>query len=122
MKYFWIGIVILVLLLWLCIGVNATLAAYTAQVREQLAPAIEAAQQQEYTLAAQRAKKAADAWQTHLHFYASVLCHDETDEITAGFAELEVVEDAEFLQTAAMLLARLEHISEMDLPLLHNVL
>lgn len=122
MKYFWLGLTILAVLLLVCIGVNAILGGYTAQVREDLMAAIEAAEQKNYPEAADCAKKAADAWDTHLHFYASVLCHDETDEITAGFAELQVVEEAEFLQTASMLAARLDHISEMDLPLLHNIL
>lgn len=122
MKYLWIGVVILALLLIVCLSVNAILGNYTQQVEALLARAIEAAQKEQYGTAADCAKKAADAWQTHLHFYASVLCHDETDEITAGFAELQVVEDAEFLQTAAMLLSRLQHISELDLPLLHNIL
>lgn len=122
MKYLWFGAVLLVALLTLCISVNVTLGQYTAEANTALADALAAAQTENYGLAAQHAKKAADAWNTHLHFFASVLCHDETDEITAGFAELSVVEDAEFLQTAAMLLARLEHIAEMDLPLLHNIL
>lgn len=122
MKYFWTGVVLLAVLLALCIGVNSVLKEYTQTVKDALAGALDAAGRGDYSAAAESAKKAADAWNTHLHFYASVLCHDETDEITAGFAELLVVEDAEFLQTASMLSARLAHISEMDLPLLHNIL
>lgn len=122
MKYLWIGVVILAVVLVLCICVNSVLNGYTAQVQGDLTAAMDAARSGNYKNAAERAKKAADAWETHLHFYASVLCHDETDEITAGFAELQVVEEAEFLQTASMLESRLTHISEMDLPLLHNIL
>lgn len=122
MKYFWTGIVILAVLLAVCIGVNSALKKDTAAVRDLLDSSLDAAGRGDYASAVKCAKKAADAWNTHLPFYASVLCHDETDEITAGFAELLVVEDAEFLQTASMLSARLTHISEMDLPLLHNIL
>lgn len=122
MKYFWTGIVILAVLLAVCIGVNSVLNGYTSAVQDELDCAMDAARNGSYTKAVEHAKKAADAWETHLHFYASVLCHDETDEITAGFAELQVVEDTEFLQTAAMLAARLAHIAEMDLPLAHNIL
>lgn len=122
MKYFWIGVIILAVLLAICIGVNSVLNSYTSAVREELSFAMDAARDGSYAGAVDHAKKAADAWKSHLHFYASVLCHDETDEITAGFAELEVVEDTEFLQTASMLASRLEHIAEMDLPLAHNIL
>lgn len=122
MKYLWIGAAILVVLLVICISVNEMLTDATASVQRELQSANDLAAKKDYRSAAEHAKKAADEWDTHLHFFASVLCHDETDEITAGLAELQVVEEAEFLQTVSTLLARLEHISEMDRPLLHNIL
>ena len=122
MKYLWLGVALLTVLLILCVFMNSLLDHRTQQVQTLLQQAQDAAEAKNYLTAAEQAKKAADAWNMHLQFYASVLCHDETDEITAGFAELLVVEDAEFLQTAAMLSARLVHIAEMDLPLLHNIL
>lgn len=121
MKYLSIGIILLTVLLVLCIVVNSLLGSRTEEVQSFLQKALDEAKSKNYGQAARNAKKAADVWNEHLQFYASVLCHDETDEITAGFAELLVVEDAEFLQTASMLSARLAHIEEMDLPLLHNI-
>lgn len=122
MKYLWFGMVILAVLLVICFGINTLLTSYTTNVQHELNAAIEAAHLQDFTLASVYAKKASEAWNSHLHFYASVLCHDETDEITVSLAELQVIEDAEFLQSAAMLRSRLAHISEMNLPLLHNIL
>lgn len=122
MKYLWIGIAILAVLLVVCISVNEMLTEATEAVQSELQIAAQYGAEKDFTLAAAHAKKAADEWDTHLRFFASVLCHDETDEITAGLAELQVVEDAEFLQTVSTLLARLSHIAEMDRPLLHNIL
>lgn len=122
MKHLWIGIAILTVLFVLCISVNKTLAHTTNTVRTELQAAKQCAAVKDYGAASAHAKKAADEWNTHLRFFASVLCHDETDEITAALAQLQVVEKAEFLQTVSTLLARLSHIEEMDRPLLHNIL
>ncbi len=122
MKYLWIGAAILTVLLVVCLGVNEKMAETTQTVENELLRAKSYAAEQDFVHAADHAKKAADEWETHLPFFASVLCHDETDEITAGLAELQVVEDAEFLQSVSTLLARLTHIEEMDRPFLHNIL
>lgn len=122
MKYLWIGAAILAVLLVVCLCVNEKLAEATQAVEKELQSAESFAAAHDFDHAAEHAKKAADEWDTHLRFFASVLCHDETDEITAGLAELQVVEDAEFLQSVSTLLARLSHISEMDRPFLHNIL
>ncbi len=122
MKYLWIGVAILAILFIACLGVNEKLAETTQSVQKELETAQSFAAKYDYGHAAEHAKKAADEWSTHLPFFASVLCHDETDEITAGLAELQVVEDAEFLQSVSTLLARLTHIAEMDRPYLQNIL
>lgn len=122
MKYLWTGVAILAVLLAVCIGVNGMLAVATEAVQNELQIAKDYGTKHDYAAAADHAKKATDEWNAHLGFFASVLCHDETDEITAGLAELQVVEDAEFLQSISSLLARLSHIAEMDKPLLHNIL
>lgn len=126
MKYLYIGSGILALLLGICILTGCVLSGRTEAAAAVLQQALDASVADDAETAAEYAKAAADQWHGSLRFYSSFLCHDETDEITIGFAELMLCTgqqgQEEFQLHCASLLARLHHIAQMDLPLYHNIL
>lgn len=65
-------------------------------------------------------------WKKHEGFFGAVLRHDEIDSVIDSFAQLKayaVREDwDDYYGNCASLLARLEHISAKEYPLLQNVM
>ncbi len=122
MKYLYWGVAILALTLAVCVLSGLALNRRTDEVISPLTQAIEATEAGRATAAQGFAQQAHAQWQRHLNFFTSYLCHDETDEITIGFARLEQASEDEFAPTCNELLVRLQHISQMDLPLWANIL
>ncbi len=69
---------------------------------------------------------AAAQWDSCATVFGTVLQHDEVDNVVEEFARLEYFaktdDQEEFLSTCAALLAKLNHIREMELPTLKNIL
>lgn len=126
MKHVAIAVSILAVLLCLCILASAYVRNRTA---ETIAPVLRAqalAAQENYTAAAGEILQAKTIWHDAEAWLEILLPHDEADEasrVLATLYEYARVEDADdFSAASAELVFLLEHIRQMQLPTLQNIL
>lgn len=124
MKFFYIGGGILILLLAFSLLFGWIIGRHATEASELLSAAIEYMDSGSFDQARDKANAAAESWKTHSHFLSALIGHDELDEIAEGFSRLTaygVEEDRqEFRSQCQVLIFRLEHIAEMDLPFYYN--
>lgn len=126
MKHVAIAVSILAVLLCLCILASAYVRNRAA---ETIAPVLRAqalAAQENYTAAAGEILQAKTIWHDAEAWLEILLPHDEADEasrVLATLYEYARVEDADdFSAASAELVFLLEHIRQMQLPTLQNIL
>lgn len=126
MKHVAIAVSILAVLLCLCILASAYVRNRAA---ETIAPVLRAqalAAQKNYTAAAGEILQAETIWHDAEAWLEILLPHDEADEasrVLATLYEYARVEDADdFSAASAELVFLLEHIRQMQLPTLQNIL
>lgn len=126
MKHVAIAVSILAVLLCLCILASAYVRNRAA---ETIAPVLRAqalAAQENYTAAAVEILQAEAIWHDAEAWLEILLPHDEADEasrVLATLYEYARVEDADdFSAASAELVFLLEHIRQMQLPTLQNIL
>lgn len=126
MKHVAIAVSILAVLLCLCILASAYVRNRAA---ETIAPVLRAqalAAQENYTAAAGEILQAKTIWHDAEAWLEILLPHDEADEascVLASLYEYARVEDADdFSAASAELVFLLEHIRQMQLPTLQNIL
>lgn len=126
MKHVAIAVSILAVLLCLCILASAYVRNRAA---ETIAPVLRAqalAAQENYTAAAGEILQAEAIWHDAEAWLEILLPHDEADEasrVLASLYEYARVEDADdFSAASAELVFLLEHIRQMQLPTLQNIL
>lgn len=126
MKHVAIAVSILAVLLCLCILASAYVRNRAA---ETIAPVLRAqalAAQKNYTAAAGEILQAKTIWHDAEAWLEILLPHDEADEasrVLATLYEYARVEDADdFSAASAELVFLLEHIRQMQLPTLQNIL
>ncbi len=126
MKYFYIGLGVLAVLLALSIGSSALLCRSTQEPERLLRDADAALLADDFPAAAALAGRAARAFDRRRALLSSLLSHEELDEIAIGFSDLEVYaaegSREEFRARCKELQFRLRHIAEMDLPFYYNFL
>ncbi len=126
MKHVAIAVSILVVLLCLCVLASAYVRNRAA---ETIAPVLRAqalAAQENYTAAAGEILQAKTIWHDAEAWLEILLPHDEADEasrVLASLYEYARVEDTDdFSAASAELVFLLEHIRQMQLPTLQNIL
>lgn len=126
MKRGWVAVALLAALMGLAGWHMTALGSLTRELGETLTRAEAMAEQGDWAGAARMTQEASDRWDSN-HFYLhSTLEHDLTDDIAMGFAEtlefIECQEEGEYSAANARLIAKLELLGEMELPLLENLL
>ena len=126
MKCLFGSISLLLLLLLLCLLSTQQIAGTIDQTSVHLNAAISAQQAGLEDAAQDQIRAAEHIWRSKEAFFGTVLQHDEIDEVIIEFARLrsyaETEDQDDFLSNCNALLARLQHIQEMEYPLLQNIL
>ena len=126
MKHLWFGLGILVVLLALCIGSFFLLRRETADTLQFLTWAQAAAEGENMAAALSHSTAAQKAWERHEGFIDVIMSHEETDDIHREFSDLMVYAETgkreEFLSSCSKLLAMVEHLTQMERPILRNLL
>lgn len=126
MKHLWIGISILAAVFAVAIISGHVIASQTGVCADSLSDALSAFDDGDFPTARRHVRSAQTQWKSHRGLYASFLSHEDTEDVTMTFAELESfarLEDAEdFRACLTRLQAMLEHIIDMDRPFYHNIL
>ena len=122
MKHVSISLVILSVLLIFCLLSSA----YISKVVDHTSALLENAAEEAYRAqTVDLVKEASSYWEQHQHSFCMLLRHDEVDEVVCEMALLQayaIQEDwDDFDGNCASLLARLQHIKEMEKPSLHNI-
>lgn len=124
MKYLYIGIGVLVLLLAGCILSTALISVCTCKAADALEVALSAFDEGSFSAAAAQAEYAKSEWDRHAKLLSALLSHEELDEIDAAFTALDSYRKTqtadEFRNRCAELSLRLRHITQMDIPFYYN--
>ena len=126
MKHLWIALGLLAAVLLCSFCSVQVLSRSTEAVSASLSQAQEHAQRGDYAAAAQQVSRAQELWEEAEAPLGVLLHHEETDEIRFQLAALSAAanpqEPEDFLCRCAELLARLEHLKELDRPRYYNIL
>lgn len=122
MKYFYIGLLILCLLLCACYFSTRQVRDRTEALALPLRNALQAFRTGNLTEKARFLEEAADRWQGSEAFFASLLSHEITAGIGSDLRELSLAEDRDFEGLCLRLLDSLRRVRRMDLPILENIL
>ena len=112
MKYFWIGVVILGLLLTCCWWSERTVERSAASVLEPLGEAISAAEQGRPT--AEPLRRARSLWRQKEGLLASLVSHSSMEELRWGLEQLPLLEGTALRRLAVRLQDRLLALAEGD--------
>ena len=112
MKYFWIGVLILGLLLSCCWWSEQAVERSAVSVLEPLGEAIAAAEQGRP--AAEPLRRAQALWRQKEGLLASLVSHSSMEELRWGLAELPLLDGAELRRLALRLQHRLLALAEGD--------
>lgn len=97
-----------------------------AQTNEWLEQSVQHAQKQSYTQAAEALREAKHSWQGRQRLLGVFLHHEEVDEVIALFAQLEqyaaMQDQDDYLAACHELMARIEHVRQMELPTVENLM
>lgn len=124
MKFFYIGGGILAALLAISLLLGLSVSRRATETAALLSRAAETMDTGNFSAAQEDGRKAAQLWETHTHFLSTLVAHDELDEIAEGFRRLSAYgreeNQTEFRSQCQVLIFRLEHIAQMDLPFYYN--
>ena len=121
MKYFYLGLLILCLLLGGCWLSQRQIAQRTEAVAAPLEEALRAVRSGDAARGRQLLTRGAQTWHVHEGVLASLMSHSYTSEISTALAELEALPDAELERLALRLLWAVRRLAEMEQPVLENV-
>lgn len=125
MKYFWIGLGILVVILAVCLTTLLPLRHNCLETAELLSQALEASEEGQDEEAAHLAAAAETDWHRYDRHLASFLCHDETDLVNESFARLHSYaatgNQSEFHATCFELTSVLKNLADIDHPYYFNI-
>lgn len=98
----------------------------SAQTADTLIRASESAQREDFLDAETQLLRASATWEDSARLLGIFLHHEQTDEITALFAQLRVwareQDRDDFLALCSELRARLDHLAALELPTPENIL
>ena len=89
-KRFWLGIILLVLILGLGFGVSAAMTNIHAQASAEFEEAAELSLRGDFSAAVEKAQAAYRTWTDTRKFTASVADHSPMDDVERLFAEMEI--------------------------------
>ena len=121
MRYLYLGLLILGLLMLLCCLSAQTVTARTDAVLLPLGRALEADAPENAEARRAHLGEASDAWRDGLGLLSCLLSHSYTREVSAALEELPLLSGAEFERSCRELLGMLRTIAEMDLPRIGNI-
>ena len=126
MKYFWIGLLILLVLFSGCLASTIATHRYTEDALTALQQAFDLAEDGQFTESAALIEQASDAWDSHKGLFGIVLHHDESDAVNTDFqSTLQYAkkhDGEEFFGACAELMESIGHIRDMEVPHYYNVL
>ncbi len=121
MKYLFLGLALLALLILACCWSTQTVAARTEGVLLPLGKALQADAAGMPQDRNAWIETAAGRWRDSLPLLACLVSHGYTAEISDGLTELQLLPDAEFRRSCLVLRERLIRLREMDLPTPGNI-
>lgn len=120
MKYFWIGIAILALLLTLGVTSNVAANLILKESEALLRQADEAVEQDDLQNALKKSRQAEQEWNKGKKMLHITMTHTLLDEVDASFSNLhtygEEDEQTEYRVCCRELLLKIQHIRDMDIP------
>lgn len=120
MKYFWIGIAILALLLTLGVTSNVAANLILKESEALLLQADEAAERDDLQNALEKSRQAEQEWNKGKKMLHITMTHTLLDEVDASFSNLhtygEEDEQTEYRACCRELLLKIQHIRDMDIP------
>ena len=126
MKYFWLALAILVLVLAACTVSLFYLDQVVRETTELLDQAALAAEAGDYEAARDQVQQCLRVWESHKGGCGTLLRHEEADEVYYALCQLEAYAKAksreDFLGQLAQARARLEHLRDMEQPAYYNFL
>lgn len=126
MKYIYWSLACFLLMLALCLYSSACVMNAVQDTTQLLEAAVEAEQRGSKKDLLQNIHAAGSAWKSHELFFGTVLRHDEVDSVMEEFSRLEsyaaTQDQDDFLSNCNALIARLEHIRQMEKPSLQNIM
>lgn len=122
MKYFYIGLLILCLLLSACYFSTREIRTHTEALVIPLRQALQAFRAGNLSQKAVFMEELTRQWNKSEPFFASLLSHEKTTDIAEDLQELSMAEGRDFERICSRLLDRLCRIRRMDLPIPENIL
>lgn len=120
MKYFWIGIAILALLLTLGVTSNVAANLILKESEALLRQADEAVERDDLQNALEKSRQAEQEWSKGKKMLHITMTHTLLDEVDASFSNLhtygEEDEQTEYRVCCRELLLKIQHIRDMDIP------
>ena len=121
MKYLYIGLFIIALLIGGCFASQAAVRRGAEAVAAPLEAAAEALEAGDPEAARGLAARAAEEWARHEGVLASLISHDHTNGIAEALAELQRAPEKELGSRLAGLLEAVRSLAEMERPVWRNV-
>ena len=126
MKYIFVSLGLSLLMTALCLYSSFCITQAVQETTYLLEAAVEAEKAGNKEDAVRIVHEAAQSWKSHEIFFGTVLRHDEIDSVIEEFARLEsyasTQDQDDFLSNCHALIARLEHIKEMERPTFQNIM
>ena len=126
MRYFWIALAILSLVLAACVGSLLYLDGVVRETTDLLNQAALSAEQEDFSAAYEQVQACLRVWESHKGGCGTLLRHEEADQVYFSLCQLEAYarlgSKDEFMGQMAETRARLEHVSEMERPAYYNFL
>ena len=121
MKYLYVGLLILSLLLCACYFSTRILSERTEALLVPLEQAARAAQSGDHAAQDRYLSRAANRWRQDDRILACLLSHSNTDAISDALAELQELEGKEYTRGSAALIRLIKRLREADVPRLENI-
>lgn len=126
MKRLWAAIGLLLFILCACVLSAAVVSRYADTTITHLESAIVAAERKDYSTASRHCNAASEHWGSKSGLLGSLLRHSEADQVETGLAQLisysETEDHDEFLALCSEVIHNINHVRDMELPLLRNIL
>lgn len=126
MKYLYIGISVLAVLLAVCVFSNLWAATALDGAQASLSAALDALDRGDFSAAVTHGADAAAQWERRKNVFSVLSDHEALDEISVGFSALHAYaaerEVTEYRARCRELLLRLARLSRADLPFYYNFL
>ena len=122
MKYLFVGLLLLALLLAFCLWSGSALARKLNLVIGPMQQAVSKAEQGQTAAARERVVAARRIWQQHSKTLAASLDHSALDAITLAFAALQDAPNQDLLPQCRTLLLLLQNLKESDSLTIQNLL